>query len=138
MKKQHWIKLFTFKYSFDDIIEYFRANIRYTLYYSNFKWLIPPHILEQIDFRINVMMDKQCYTDGSCKVCGCTTTNLQMTNSSCAGDCYPALQCKCKWDRFKKKGIIIEDKYIWINTKAMTSVCDPTIKKYIKKQENVG
>lgn len=138
MKKEHWIKLFIFKYSIHDIIDYFRANIRYRLYYSKFKWLIPIHIQEQIDFRINVMMDKECYTTGSCKVCGCTTTNLQMANKACEDNCYPTLISYFRWNSFKKRGTIIEQEYIWKNTIYIINPSDPKIKNYIKKVKYVG
>lgn len=138
MKQIHWIKLFTFKYSINDIIDYFRANIRYKLYYSKLNWLISTHIKEQIDFRINIMMDRECYNTGSCKICGCTTTNLQMTNKSCEGDCYPFMQNIKTWRYFKKRGIITDNKYTWQNNNFIFDTDNPEMKNYIKKELKCG
>lgn len=75
----------------ENVISYFVGNFRYKLYYSKyFKWLIRNHIKKQIEFRINVM-DTKCYLKGSCKLCGCNTTALQMAKKSCDKPCYPPL-----------------------------------------------
>lgn len=88
--------------SWNDIISYIQGNLRYKAYYSkNFKWLIRDHIREQIDFRIKVM-DKECYDNGSCKLCGCSTTALQMADKACDKPCYPPMMCKTKWDAIKE------------------------------------
>lgn len=77
------------------------GNIRYWLYYHSwFRCLIPRHIMEQISFRISVM-DKECYSGGSCKLCGCRTTALQMSNKSCDKPCYPSMMGYRDWERFK-------------------------------------
>ena len=117
MERIHWLKLIKFQYSFADIIDYFRGNIRYKLYYSKFNHMLPSHIKEQIDFRINIMMDKECYNRGSCKVCGCSTTNLQMANKPCEGHCYPQIVNEEVWFDFKLGGQIKNDSYIWDNNR---------------------
>lgn len=100
MKIYHWKKFLKFEYSFFDVIDYFRGNYRYAIYYSkHFKWLMRPHIKEQIDYRI-VVMDSECYNNGSCKICGCATTNLQMANKACEGDCYLPLLDRKNWRFF--------------------------------------
>ena len=83
-----------------DIYYFLQGNLRYRLFYSNFVFLIRPHILEQIELRIK-SMDKECYNNGQCKLCGCKTTALQMCNKSCEGNCYPTMISKKKWKKFK-------------------------------------
>lgn len=82
-----------------NIIAYLQGNIRYYLYYSRFKFMIRKHIREQIDFRIK-FMDKACYENGQCKLCGCATTALQMANKSCDKPCYPKMMPKSQWKNF--------------------------------------
>lgn len=60
-------------------------------------------------------MDKSCYLTGSCKICGCKTTALQMANKSCDAPCYPVLMGRKRWRDFKR-GLIYREKnseYIW-------------------------
>ena len=81
---------------------YITGNIRYYLYYNpKLKWIIRNHIYYQIEARIS-SMDRQCYNDGSCKLCGCTTTALQMANKECDKPCYPKMMNKKEWEFFKK------------------------------------
>jgi len=137
MNKIHWIKLITFRYSLSEIIDYFRANFRYWCYYHDdldINNLLPLHIKEQIDFRIDVMMDKECFNNGQCKVCGCTTTQLQMTNKSCEGHCYPCIVNKTTWEFFKNNGIIISNGLLWRNHKTVIKFY-PSNKQDISKQE---
>lgn len=90
------------KYSLKNIISYIQGNIRYRLYYSlkfydiGLTHLIPKHIKEQIDIRIN-SMDKECYNKGECKMCGCKTTALQMANKACGKPCYPKMLKAKEW-----------------------------------------
>jgi hypothetical protein len=80
-----------------DMYAYIQGNIRYELFYSKFRWLIPKHIEEQIMYRIN-SMDIDCYNNGSCKMCGCKTTALQMANKACDKPCYPIMLNKHRWN----------------------------------------
>jgi hypothetical protein len=48
-------------------------------------------------------MDKECYENGSCKMCGCNTTALQMANKACPKPCYPKMISKKEWKEFKTK-----------------------------------
>lgn len=78
---------------------YIQGNIRYKLYYSKYEWvrnLLPKHIREQIGYRIN-SMDKQCFINGNCKLCGCQTTHLQCANKACDRPCYPYMLGKEVW-----------------------------------------
>lgn len=122
MERIHLRNLLRGKYSAKQVIDYFRAELRYFIYFDYFglEDLMRTHIREQIDFRIYVMMDLKCYADGQCKKCGCTTPDLQFTNSSCDGFCYPPLVDKKTWEQFKRAGNIIEKRdceaFIWTNT----------------------
>lgn len=76
------------------------GNIRYYLYYhKRLKFLIPLHTREQIGFRI-FMMNPECYNNGSCVMCGCRTTALQMANKACNKPCYPPMMNKEKFSKF--------------------------------------
>lgn len=80
-----------------NIWAYIQGNLRYKLYYSNtWGWLMRKHIREQIDWRIHIM-DRECYKTGSCKLCGCHTTQLQMANKRCDKPCYPTIMSKGTW-----------------------------------------
>ena len=92
-----------------DMWHYIVGNIRYTLYYSKFKFLIRKHILEQIEQRL-IWMDKDCYNEGSCKICGCQTIQLQMCNKSCDKPCYPAIMNRKTWDKFNVGRLFFRDK----------------------------
>jgi hypothetical protein len=48
-------------------------------------------------------MDKECYENGSCKMCGCNTTALQMADKACPKPCYPKMMGKKEWEKFKTK-----------------------------------
>lgn len=78
------------KYSLKNIWSFLIGNARYKLFYSKFAFLIRSHIREQIQIRIN-SMDRQCYDEGQCKLCGCQTTALQMANKACDKPCYPKM-----------------------------------------------
>lgn len=80
-----------------DMYAYIQGNIRYELFYSKWSWLLPEHIKEQIIYRIN-SMDIDCYNNGSCKMCGCKTTALQMANKACDKPCYPFMLSKKYWN----------------------------------------
>jgi len=59
------------------------------------------HIREQIEFRIYIM-DHECYEQGSCKLCGCPTTKLQMANKACDKPCYPEMYSKKEWNELNE------------------------------------
>ena len=48
---------------------YIQGNLRYKLYYSNFKFLIPKYIREQIEIRIN-SIPEECLMSGQCQLRG--------------------------------------------------------------------
>ena len=48
-------------------------------------------------------MNPDCYSEGSCQMCGCETTALQMANKTCPKPCYPKMMNKKNWEDFKKK-----------------------------------
>lgn len=103
-----------------EMFYYIQGNIRYSLYYSEYKYLIPEHIKEQIDLRIKIM-DKDCLKNGSCKLCGCKTTALQMANKPCDKPCYPPMLNCSQWRDFndyigntlptRKREIVVKKMY---------------------------
>lgn len=46
-------------------------------------------------------MDRTCFYNGECKLCGCQTTALQMANKACKKPCYPEMMNKIEWTCFK-------------------------------------
>lgn len=89
------------KYNLKNIWSFFQGNFRYQIYYSKFAFLLPKYIREQIQVRIN-SMDRQCYQEGQCKMCGCQTTALQMANKACDKPCYPSMMSKKNWKLIQK------------------------------------
>ena len=79
-----------------EVKAYITGTIRYKLWYSQLKFLIPLHIQEQIRARIGSMKE-ECFNQGQCVMCGCKTTALQMANKSCDGKCYPEMLDKEQW-----------------------------------------
>ena len=116
------------KFKLKDVWYYIQGNVRYQLWYykSNYAqktWyrnifliplhkLIPLHIREQIEKRIS-SMNQLCYSQGSCIECGCMTTQLQMANKACEGNCYPKMQNRKNWNLLKRNRIIISEKRAW-------------------------
>jgi hypothetical protein len=98
-----------------DILYFFQGNIRYEVYYSKkYKWFMKNHIREQIEARIK-SMDNECYENGQCKLCGCTTTALQMANKSCDKPCYPEIISKKRWKLLKENKVSVNSGgYFWI------------------------
>lgn len=115
-----------------NIAAYLLGNFRYKVYYSkNFKWLIRTHIQEQIEFRIKVM-ERDCYQDGACKMCGCTTTALQMANKSCEKPCYPPMFTEKKWLEFAG-GATIKGWKARTETRKTTNIEGGIAVRYIEK-----
>lgn len=84
--------------------DYIQGYSRYHLYYikkGKFRKWIPRYIVEQFEYRLGVM-DHECLNNGSCKICGCDTTALQMANKACDKPCYPEMMKKSSWEIFKK------------------------------------
>lgn len=94
-----------------NIYYYIQGYIRYYLYYSKFNSLLFLYIKNQIKYRIN-SMDSRCYNDGSCKICGCKTTPLQMCNKACDKPCYPSMLSRRVWNRVTNKKLIPYNVYI--------------------------
>ena len=105
---------------------YLQGNIRYYLYYSDFKKLISNHVLEQIHARI-ASMNRECFITGSCVNCGCKTTHLQMCNKNCE-DCYPKMLNKIDWDLLKLYGYYVDE----LNTLWKYDIKTNLIKKDLK------
>ena len=105
MKNTVLIKFLTYRYSIYDIIEYFKAQYRYCLIETIF---VRKHIKEQITWREEIV-DKECLSNGECKMCGCNLPQLLYTTKSCDKPCYPTLLPKKIWDKFKE-GRTISDR----------------------------
>ena len=94
-----------------NVIAYAQGNVRYRLYYHPLlRHLIPSHIREQIEFRIN-SMNQECYNTGSCVKCGCSVPALQMANKPCEGCCYPKLVNRVTWKFFKETPFYVLSEY---------------------------
>ena len=120
------------KINLKNIKSYIVGNYRYKLYYSSYFYiLIKKYIREQIEMRIECM-DEECFLNGSCKLCGCETTALQMANKACDKPCYPAMMDKKSWERFKT-GALYYDK----ETKMMWWYKKGELLNY-KSKKNVG
>lgn len=97
----------------NNIFAYIIGNLRYQAYYSkHFKWLLRDIIVEQIDWRIKIMK-AQCFKEGSCIKCGCTTTQLQMANKNCDGLCYPPMMGKKYWENFCRGRKVKIGRHYW-------------------------
>lgn len=98
-----------------NIWSYIQGNIRYRLYYSkkiygiDLSWLLPKWLKDQIELRID-SMDRECYNNGSCKICGCKTTELQFADKACDKPCYPFMLSKKQWYIFCDTGLVFDDK----------------------------
>ena len=90
----------------NNIKAYIQGNIRYAFYNTNMDWIIRKHIREQITYRL-LVMDRECYDEGSCKICGCMVPALQMADKSCPKPCYPKMMNKEQWEKYKKDNYIV-------------------------------
>ena len=119
------------KINLKNIIAYVQGKLRYKLYYSKYKWLIRKHIREQIDFRIKYM-NKVCFLSGSCEICGCETTALQMADKACDNPCYPKIMSKYYWKIFKKGMSIFQTEYTWrLWNKELYRTCNTTKGRHV-------
>jgi hypothetical protein len=85
---------------------YVQGNVRNYLFYSKrLSFLLPLHVFEQINYRLFIM-DKECYSEGSCRMCGCNTPALQMANKACPKPCYPEMMDDTDWFIFKTNNSI--------------------------------
>lgn len=102
------------KINFKNALAYLQGKYRYKIFYSSrLKWLMRPHIREQIKSRIQ-SMDRECYVDGQCKMCGCETTALQMADKACDKPCYPKMMSKSEWQDMQKGGIFVTPNKCWM------------------------
>jgi phospholipase C len=75
-------------------------------------------------------MDKECYENGSCKICGCATTALQMADKQCDKPCYPKMMSRSIWYQFSNKQLKLRDgKYSWrlYEDRMVYSCSDPRV-----------
>ena len=114
-----------------DVYYYIQGKIRYTLFYSRLKELLPEHIRSQITYRIAVM-NPLCRSQGSCIKCGCETTALQMCNKACEGNCYPKMMEARNW--YCKSSVPVDKESIWLYNprKQMYELFKIQGKEYVK------
>lgn len=62
--------------------------------------------------RIN-FMQTDCYLNGVCTKCGCSTTALQMANKACDKPCYPIMMNKDDWKLFNEGYVHIDKTGRW-------------------------
>lgn len=91
---------------------FLQGTIRYKLYYSRLRALIPRHVRAQIAWRIR-FMEPECLRRGSCVRCGCRTTALQMASKSCDRPCYPPMMGRGDWTRFMAGGEVEVGGHRW-------------------------
>jgi len=117
------------KIKIKDVWHYIVGNVRYRLFYSKFKILIPKHIREQIEYRIN-SMNPECYYQGSCIMCGCKTTALQMANKMCDNPCYPKMLNREVWTFWK----VMDKCFIKVNEFDILWKLDLENKKFVRNE----
>lgn len=124
------------KITISNIFYFIQGNIRYRLYYNKIlSKLIRKHIREQIDYRIAVM-SKECYDTGSCTMCGCKTTALQMSNKSCNKPCYPPMMKKKEWELFKLYVPVLINNDIWSIKEKTFNSKNKTKRMYVLRKNN--
>ena len=84
-----------------DVWYFLQGHLREMLYYSKLKFLIRKHIQEQFEWRLKVM-DKECYSNGQCKICSCSIPALTFSDKQCEGKCYYPMMSKKKWKEYQK------------------------------------
>jgi hypothetical protein len=86
-----------------DVWYYIQGHTREKIYYSKYKWvklLMRKHIREQFKWRLT-QIDKECYSNGQCKICSCDIPALTFANKSCHKPCYPRMMSALQWEWFK-------------------------------------
>lgn len=137
MKSFHIKKFLKGEYTCAEIIDYFRGNIRYYLYYSKYmSWLLPEYIGDQINMRVK-LMNPECYNKGECVVCGCKTLNLQMANKSCDDNCYPPIFNKSTWKRFCDGETWEDENYMWKYYHGIITCFDKKNRYKIRKRRKI-
>lgn len=115
MNKNNPLRLLKGEVSLKDVFYYLQGTLRYKVFYNkSWSFLMRFHIRDQIEFRI-FNMNKDCYNQGSCVICGCETTALQMANKCCDGYEYPPIVSRSKWKKFiKHHEPIKQGAYSWV------------------------
>lgn len=79
------------------VIDYIIGNYRMFMF-KHASFLLRKHIKDQFNYRLSIM-NQTCLDNRECIECGCKTPNLQFSNKSCEGLCYPPMVSKNKWKR---------------------------------------
>ncbi len=120
-----------------DVWHYLVGNYRYKIFYSGFKtWLLREHIRKQIEFRFTYVPN-ECWTNGSCKECGCMIPHLQMAHKTCDADCYPELMDAKHWESFQL-GVTIrqKEKYWRLNIATNVVILTQNTNQYVPERRS--
>lgn len=99
-----------------NIKRFIQGWIRYILYKLTYRKtylskvsdsfsFLPKHKAEQFEWRL-IVANKDCIKSGACVICGCQTPQLQMSDSTCEGKCYPEMMDEVTWNKYKKDNLI--------------------------------
>lgn len=113
-----------------NVWNYIVGNYRFYIYNTLLsKYLLRKHIREQYEWRL-FAMKPDCYNNGACIACGCTTPNLQMASKGCEEDCYPPMMSKTAWQIFKHAHIAVFVKGHYWRIKESSHTLNPEVKRY--------
>lgn len=89
------------KITLANIGHYLTGNFR-SILRSIYPDTLPKHIEEQFEYRC--IKAKECLDLGKCKVCGCETPQLFLSNKPCDNNppCYPHMMTEEVWEQFKE------------------------------------
>ena len=97
---------------------FIQGHVRETLYYSRFKFFIRRYVKEQIEWRM-IVVDKECWNTGQCKLCGCSQPALLMSDKTCHKPCYFPMLNRKEWRVFKEYGLYIKGGKIYNYDKSL-------------------
>ncbi len=111
----------------NDIYSWSIGNLRYKLYNSRFRFLVPKWVRDYYILRLRIM-NPICLSEGACIECGCITPALQFANKTCDGECYPPMTNKKDFNMFiNGEQIIIKDDTWQLSTKKQGKIYYHTV-----------
>lgn len=89
------------KITWKNIKKYIQGNFN-KLLRKVFK--IKSHREEQYVWRMEQIKEKsfKCFEDGVCRICGCDTEGLALSDPPCEGNCFPEIMNEIEWKQYKK------------------------------------
>lgn len=88
------------KITLTNIFNYIEGNTRMFVDRLGYQ---PPHIKEQIAYRLLVCKD-DCVKHGYCKHCNCPLPDRAYSSESCnGGELFPNLMSKVEWIKYKEE-----------------------------------